>query len=100
MLTVLCAPEQENALARRVLAETTTNGLRVRRCGKYFLAPGAGMVQTQWGPVKLKLARGYGITHVKPEFEDAAELARSTASPTRRSSRRPWGSCGRKNSAK
>ena len=33
------------------------------------------MVQTQWGPVKLKLARGYGITHVKPEFEDAAALA-------------------------
>ena len=81
VLTVLCAPEQENALARRVLAETTTNGLRVRRCGKYFLAPGAGMVQTQWGPVKLKLARGYGITHVKPEFEDAAELARKHGVP-------------------
>lgn len=81
VLTVLCAPEQESALARRVLAETTTNGLRVRRCGKYFLAPGAGMVQTQWGPVKLKLARGYGITHVKPEFEDAAELARKHGVP-------------------
>ena len=80
-MTVLCAPEQESALARRVLAETTTNGLRVRRCGKYFLAPGAGMVQTQWGPVKLKLARGYGITHVKPEFEDAAELARKHGVP-------------------
>ena len=81
VLTVLCAPEKEKALARRVLAETTTNGLRVRRCGKYFLAPGAGMVQTQWGPVKLKLARGYGITHVKPEFEDAAELARKHGVP-------------------
>ena len=76
VLTVLCVPEQEGELARRILAETTTNGLRVRRCGKYFLTPGAGMVQTRWGPVKLKLARGYGITHVKPEFEDAAELAR------------------------
>ena len=61
VLTVLCVPEQEGELARRILAETTTNGLRV---------------QTRWGPVKLKLARGYGITHVKPEFEDAAELAR------------------------
>ena len=76
VLTVLCVPEQEGELARRILAETTTNGLRVRRCGKYFLTPGAGMVQSRWGPVKLKLARGYGITHVKPEFEDAAELAR------------------------
>lgn len=81
MLTVLCDPEKERALARKILAETTTNGLRVRRCGKYFLTPGAGMVQTQWGPVKLKLARGYGITHVKPEFEDAAELAREHGVP-------------------
>ena len=39
------------------------------------------MVQTQWGPVKLKLARGYGVTHVKPEFEDAAELARKHGVP-------------------
>ena len=76
VLTVLCVPEPEGELARRIVAETTTNGLRVRRCGKYVLTPGAGMVQTRWGPVKLKLARGYGITHVKPEFEDAAELAR------------------------
>ena len=81
VLTVLCAPEQEGELARRILAETTTNGLRVRRCGKYFLEPGAGMVQTQWGPVKLKLAQGYGVTHVKPEFEDAAELARKHGVP-------------------
>ena len=63
-------------MARHILRETTTNGLRVRRCGKYFLAPEAGQVQTQWGPVGLKLARGYGISHTKPEFEDAARLAR------------------------
>ena len=76
VLTVLCAPEQEGNLARKILAETTTNGLRVRRCGKYFLTPGAGQAQTQWGPVGLKLAQGFGVSHVKPEFEDAAELAR------------------------
>ena len=76
VLTVLCAPEREGDMARHILTETTTNGLRVRRCGKYFLTPGAGQVQTQWGPVGLKLAQGYGITHAKPEFEDAAALAR------------------------
>ncbi len=76
VLTVLCAPEQEGNLARKILAETTTNGLRVRRCGKYFLTPGAGQAQTQWGPVGLKLAQGFGVSHIKPEFEDAAELAR------------------------
>ena len=52
-------------MARHILTETTTNGLRVRRCGKYFLTPGVGQVQTQWGPVRLKLAQGYGVTPYK-----------------------------------
>lgn len=77
VLTVLCEPEREGELARHILAQTTTNGLRTRRCGKYFLTPGAGQVQTQWGPVGVKLAQGYGVTHAKPEFEDAAALARA-----------------------
>ena len=83
VLTVLCEPEREGELARQILAQTTTNGLRARRCGKYFLTPGAGRVQTQWGPVGVKLARGYGVTHAKPEFEDAAALARAHGLPYR-----------------
>ena len=81
VLTVLCTPEQEGTMARHVLAQTTTNGLRSRRCGKYFLSPGRGQVQTPWGPVGIKLARGYGVTHVKPEYEDAARLARDSGVP-------------------
>ena len=76
VLTVLCPVEKEREMALHILRETTTNGLRARRCGKYFLDPGAGQVQTQWGPVGLKLARGYGIEHVKPEYDDVAALAR------------------------
>ena len=76
VLTVLCPAEREGEMALHILRETTTNGLRARRCGKYFLTPGAGQLQTQWGPVGLKLARGHGITHVKPEYDDVAALAR------------------------
>lgn len=81
VLTVLCDPDREGEMARHILAQTTTNGLRVRRCGKYFLNPGAGQVQTQWGPVRVKLAQGYGVSHAKPEFEDAAALAREYGLP-------------------
>lgn len=83
VLTVLCAPEREGELARRILAQTTTNGLRSRRCGKYFLTPGARQIQTQWGPVRLKLAQGYGVSHAKPEFEDVAALAKANGLPYR-----------------
>lgn len=76
VLTVLCRPEDETEFARQILAETTTNGLRVRRCGKYFLEPGIERVQTRWGEVRIKTAEGFGIRHVKPEFEDVSELAK------------------------
>ena len=81
VLTVLCEPERELETARHILAQTTTIGLRARRCGKYFLTPGAGQVQTPWGPVRVKLAQGFGVTRAKPEFEDAAALARSNNLP-------------------
>ena len=81
VLTVLCEVEKERELARAVLEQTTTNGLRVRRCAKYFLTPGAGTAETRWGTVRLKTAQGYGIRHVTAEYESAAELARANGLP-------------------
>lgn len=81
VLTVLCDPDREQELVRSIFAHTTTNGLRARLSVKYFLKPGRGRVQTQWGPVGVKLAQGFGVTHAKPEFEDAAALAREQGLP-------------------
>ena len=76
LLTVLCDADKISDLAREVLRYTTSNGLRVRRCEKYFLEPSAGTVETQWGPVRVKYAQGFGIRHAKPEYDDAAALAK------------------------
>lgn len=76
VLTLLCSPEKEREMALHLLEQTTTNGLRVRRCGKYFLSPRQETAETPWGIVRIKTAQGYGVTHIKPEFEDVASLAR------------------------
>ena len=76
LLTVLCDADKISDLAREVLRYTTSNGLRVRRCEKYFLDPSVESVETPWGPVRVKYARGFGIRHAKPEYEDAAALAK------------------------
>lgn len=83
-LTVLCAPGQEADMAAHILVETTTNGVRVRRCGKYYLTPSFQNVQTPWGAVLVKRAQGYGVTHIKPEYEDAARIAREQGLPLSR----------------
>lgn len=77
VLTALCSPDKEQELVGQIFAHTTTNGLRARLSAKYFLRPGTRQVQTQWGPVRVKLAQGYGVSHAKPEFEDVAALAKA-----------------------
>lgn len=76
VLTVLCAPEDEEALACAVFENTSTIGLRVRRCGKYFLTPSAGSVETKFGTLRTKRADGWGISREKAEFDSAAALAK------------------------
>lgn len=76
VLTVLCTPEKEEEMSRHVLEETTTNGLRIRRCRKRFLKPSIRTVQTPYGTVKVKTATGFGVTHEKPEYEDLSALAK------------------------
>ncbi|MCI9310871.1 MAG: nickel pincer cofactor biosynthesis protein LarC [Lawsonibacter sp.] len=83
VLTVLCDPYLENDIIRQIFTHTSTNGLRSHLSMKYFLKPRQEQVQTQWGPVGVKLAQGFGVTHVKPEFEDAAALARTRNLPYR-----------------
>lgn len=81
LLTVLCDPDREEALARAVLTHTTTIGLRVRRCEKYFLTPGAATVSTPYGEIDVKTAEGFGLTKVKPEHDSVAAAARAHGVP-------------------
>ncbi len=81
VLTVLCDPGRDQELIRQIFTHTTTNGLRFRLSEKLYLAPGIRQVQTQWGPVRVKAAEGFGVTHAKPEFEDVAALAREHGLP-------------------
>ena len=82
-LTVLCRPRDEDRLAQAVLRETTTNGVRSRRCARHLLAPSARTVETPWGSIRVKQAAGDGIRHEKPEYEDVAAAARRTGLPFR-----------------
>ena len=76
VLTALCEPDRESQVAAAILKHTATNGLRARRCVKYFLAPRTERAETRWGSVRVKRAEGLGIVHAKPEYDDVAAVAR------------------------
>ena len=75
-LTVLCRPADEERLAKAVLRETSTLGVRVRRCERYILSPSVRTVETAYGPMAVKAGRGFGIRREKPEYRDVARAAR------------------------
>lgn len=78
VFTVLCAPADEARIAEAVLRETSTNGVRARRCEKYILRPSIETVQTPYGPMRVKCAEGGEISRAKPEYEDVAAAARES----------------------
>ena len=83
-LVVIAEPECADALARLLLAETTSLGVRVRHDERVELERRAEPVETPFGRVLLKVASlpGGGERAV-PEFESVREAAERAGRPLR-----------------
>jgi pyridinium-3,5-bisthiocarboxylic acid mononucleotide nickel chelatase len=76
LLTMLCRPQDTNALMSLLFAETTTFGARTYRAQRRALPRESISVTTSYGDVRIKLSRVNGrILHVAPEYEDCRRLA-------------------------
>ncbi len=76
-LTVLCHPDRVPTLRDLLFRETTTIGLHWRVENKISLHREFKEVQTEWGPVRIKIARWPSgeIANAAPEYEDCRNLA-------------------------
>jgi pyridinium-3,5-bisthiocarboxylic acid mononucleotide nickel chelatase len=75
-VSALAAPADERAVANTMLAETTTIGVRVRSERRYVLPRTIELVDTPYGPVRVKRAELGGRTRVQPEYDDLVRIAR------------------------
>jgi uncharacterized protein (TIGR00299 family) protein len=76
LLTILCRPEDTEALTSLLFAETTTFGVRTHRAQRRALAREWVNVSTSYGDVRIKLSRSNGhILHAAPEYDDCRKLA-------------------------
>lgn len=83
-LAVLASPEKFTFLTEIVFRETSTLGLRVTEARKIMKRREVETVDTQWGPVRVKLvppAPGEQLQHYAPEHEDCLAIARRTGLP-------------------
>jgi pyridinium-3,5-bisthiocarboxylic acid mononucleotide nickel chelatase len=82
LLTVLCHTEDSQRLAKFILAETTTLGVRMRRESRAALTRRHVSVTTKWGNVRMKLANLNGsISNYAPEYEDCRQIAKEKKVP-------------------
>lgn len=83
-LTVLTEADEMEKLSRVVLEETSSLGLRFRAMGRYVLPRRIEMVETEFGPIAVKIAaRPSGRESAEPEFEDVARAALASGVPFR-----------------
>ncbi len=76
LLTVIARPEEADGLERIIFAHSGTFGIRRRLSGRHVLERTHETVQTEFGPVRVKVGRlGEQVTVVAPEYEDCAQRA-------------------------
>jgi len=85
-ITVLASPEAMPALRDLLLRETTTIGLRWRMEYKVALAREFVEAETEWGKVRIKVARWPTgeVANASPEYEVCRNIAREQGVPLKR----------------
>lgn len=76
LLRVLCKPEDKEKFVKLLFEHTTTIGIRETQMQRYMLDRQIYKVDTSFGPVRVKVSSGYGVTRKKVEYEDLAKIAK------------------------
>jgi hypothetical protein len=81
ILTVLSAPARADMLARIVLRETSSLGVRFRTSQRLMAPRRPVTVDTAFGPLQAKVKTVDGRDAVVPEYEECARVARQRGVP-------------------
>lgn len=81
MLTVLCRPGDRDTMVSALFKHTTTLGVRETRCRRSTLTRREETVETAFGPMRVKISEGWGVTRSKAEYDDLAAIARKENLP-------------------
>jgi uncharacterized protein (TIGR00299 family) protein len=82
LLSVLAPSDLEAAVAKIIMEETTTLGIRVRPVTRHIADRESRVVKTSFGPVKIKVKRyGGNVVGISPEYDDCKKIAQDQGIP-------------------
>ena len=74
LITCIVKPEDKEKFAKLIFEHTTTIGIRYTAMDRFRLARREEKVMTKFGEVSVKVSEGFGVTRVKPEYDDVAGI--------------------------
>ncbi len=80
-LSAIAEPAGEDAVARAMLSQTTTIGVRVRTERRHVLERASSTVATPYGDVRVKRSGINGSARVRAEYDDLLRIARERDLP-------------------
>ena len=75
LITLVIKPEDKEKFAKLVFENTTTIGFRYISMDRYRLNRREERVMTRFGEASVKISEGFGVTKIKPEYDDVSEIA-------------------------
>jgi len=82
LLSVLCGPDEKEPVMKLLFTETTTLGVRSYEVERRALRRSVVRVETQYGPISVKVAHLNGrVVNEMPEFEEVRKAAISADVP-------------------
>lgn len=82
LVTVICSPQQGDALAQIILRETSTLGVRIQQMRRLKAQRAQQQLDTPLGPTVVKVKRlGGRIVSAAPEYEECQRIARERNIP-------------------
>jgi uncharacterized protein (TIGR00299 family) protein len=85
IITVLCRPQEREAMQEILFEETSTFGIRYQEIDRVSLEREMVQVETSAGSVQIKVGRRHGrIVQASPEFESCDRAARASQQPLKR----------------
>ena len=76
LLTCICNEENTDRFAELLLQHTKTIGVRKTLCDRYILQKNIEELKTANGIIRIKKSSGFGISRIKPEYDDIARIAK------------------------
>jgi len=80
-LTCLCKKLDRDKFAKLILEHTTTLGVRISEHRRDTMTRTMETVQTAYGSIRIKIARGFGVTKLKPEYDDVLTASKKHGIP-------------------